>query len=152
AGDNRFSHPNLPSWSIYGSGYYGFSDIEGRGLKVAPYPDYNTFDPDMDERIVNPYQAKRTHDFVKKRFPGLANQPIVESRVCQVTNSVDGNFIIDQLPSSENTWIVGAGSGGGFKHGPSIGEYAAKRVLGGKIGYLLRASRQKGHLFFALAT
>ena len=47
-----------------------------------------------------------------------------------MTNSVDGNFIIDQLPSSENTWIVGAGSGGGFKHGPSIGEYAAKRILG----------------------
>ncbi|MEM1122536.1 MAG: FAD-dependent oxidoreductase [Bacteroidota bacterium] len=130
AGDSRFSHPNLPSWSIYDSGYYGFSDIEGRGLKVAPYPDYNTFDPDLDERIVNPYQAKRAHDFVKKRFPALANQPIVESRVCQVTNSVDGNFIVDQLPTSENTWIVGAGSGGGFKHGPSIGEYAAKRVLG----------------------
>jgi len=85
AGNDQFSHPNLPSWSIYGSGYYGFSDIEGRGLKVAPYPDYNSFDPDMDERIV------------------------------------------------KNTWIVGAGSGGGFKHGPSIGEYAAKRILGEEV-------------------
>jgi len=133
AGNDQFSHPNLPSWSIYGSGYYGFSDIEGRGLKVAPYPDYNSFDPDMDERIVNPYQAKRAHDFVKKRFPGLANQPIIESRVCQVTNSVDGNFIVDQLPSSDNTWIVGAGSGHGFKHGPAIGEYAAKRILRAQV-------------------
>lgn len=129
AGNDQFSHPNLPSWSVSGSGYYGFSDIEGRGLKVAPYPDYNSFDPDMDERIVNPYQAKRAHDFVKKRFPALADQPIIESRVCQVTNSVDGNFIVDQLPFSENTWIVGAGSGHGFKHGPAIGEYAAKRIL-----------------------
>lgn len=132
-GDNRFSHPNLPSWSIYGSGYYGFSDIEGRGLKVAPNPDYNTFDPDKDERLVNPYQVKRAHDFVKKRFPALADQPIIESRVCQVTNSVDGNFIVDQLPSSDNTWIVGAGSGHGFKHGPTIGEYAAKRILGAQV-------------------
>jgi len=130
AGNDQFSHPNLPSWSVYGSGYYGFSDIERRGVKVAPYPDYNSFDPDMDERIVNPYQVKRVHDFVKKRFPALANQPIIESRVCQVTNSVDGNFIVDQLPSSDNTWIVGAGSGHGFKHGPAIGEYAAKRILG----------------------
>jgi len=133
AGNDQFSHPNLPSWSVYGSGYYGFSDIEGRGLKVAPYPDYNSFDPDMDERIVNPYQAKRAHDFVKKRFPALADQPIIESRVCQVTNSIDGNFIVDQLPSSDNTWIVGAGSGHGFKHGPAIGEYAAKRILGGQV-------------------
>ncbi len=133
SGNNQFSHPNLPNWSVYGSGYYGFSDIEGRGLKVAPYPDYNSFEPDMDERIVNPYQAKRAHDFVKKRFPALADQPIIESRVCQVTNSVDGNFIVDQLPSSENTWIVGAGSGHGFKHGPAIGEYAAKRILGEQV-------------------
>ncbi len=133
SGDDRFSHPNLPEWSVYGSGFYGFPDIEGRGLKVAPYPDYNTFDPDMDERLVNPYQVKRAHDFVKRRFPALADQPIIESRVCQVTNSVDGNFIVDQLPSSNNTWIIGAGSGHGFKHGPAMGEYAAKRILGEQV-------------------
>ena len=72
---------------------------------------------------------KRAHDFVKKRFPALGDQPITESRVCQVTNSVDRNFIVDQHPSSDNTWIVGAGSGHGFKHGPAVGEYAAKRIL-----------------------
>ena len=129
-GDNQFSFPNLPEWSVYGSGFYGFPDIEGRGLKVAPYPDYNTFNPDTDERLINHYQVKRTHDFVKKRFPALGDQPITESRVCQVTNSTDGNFIIDQHPSSDNTWIIGAGSGHGFKHGPAIGEYAANRILG----------------------
>ncbi|MEM7372456.1 MAG: FAD-dependent oxidoreductase [Bacteroidota bacterium] len=130
AGDDRFSYPNLPEWSVTGSGYYGFPNIEGRGLKVAPYPDYNSFDPDIDERLVNPYQAKRAHDFVKQRFPALEDQPITESRVCQVTNSIDHNFVVDQLPSSENTFIVGGGSGHGFKHGPAIGEYAAKRILG----------------------
>ena len=132
-GNDKFSYPNLPEWSVSGSGFYGFPDIEGRGLKVAPYPDYNTFDPDTDERLINHYQVKRTHDFVKKRFPALSGQPITESRVCQVTNSVDSNFVVDQLPSSENTWIVGAGSGHGFKHGPAIGEYAAKRILGEQV-------------------
>lgn len=100
---------------------------------MAIYPDYNSFDPDTDERIINSYQVKRTHDFVKQRFPALSGQPITESRVCQVTNSIDGNFIVDQLPSSENTWIVGAGSGHGFKHGPAIGEYTAKRILGEQV-------------------
>ena len=47
-----------------------------------------------------------------------------------VANSVDGNFIVDQPLSSNNTWVVGAGSGHGFKHGPAIGEYAANRILG----------------------
>jgi glycine/D-amino acid oxidase-like deaminating enzyme len=133
AGNDQFSYPNLPEWSLIGAGYYGFPDINGRGLKVAPYPDHNAIDPDMDERLVNPYIVKRAHDFVKKRFPALSNQPIIEGRVCQITNSVDGNFIVDQLPSSDNTWIIGGGSGHGFKHGPAIGEYAAKRILGESV-------------------
>lgn len=132
-GDDRFSYPKLPEWSVSGSGFYGFPSIEGRGLKVAPYPDYNSFDPDTDERLINHYTVKRTHDFVKQRFPALKNQPITESRVCQITNSTDGNFIVDQLPSSDNTWIVGAGSGHGFKHGPAIGEYAARRIMGEQV-------------------
>ena len=136
-GDNRFSHPNLPEWSVAGSGYYGFPDIEGRGLKVAPYPDYNTFDPDTDERLINHYTVKRAHDFVKKRFPALSDQPITESRVCQVTNSIDRNFIVDQHPSWDNTWIVGGGSGHGFKHGPATGEYAANRILGNQTDPVL---------------
>lgn len=135
-GDDRFSFPNLPEWGVSGSGYYGFPDIEARGLKVAPYPDHNDFDPDLDERLTSLYQVKRTHDFVKKRFPALADQPIVETRVCQVTNSVDGNFIVDQYPESPNTWIIGGGSGHGFKHGPAIGEYAAERILGNAVEQL----------------
>lgn len=128
-GDDRFSYPHLPEWGVQGSGFYGFPDIEARGLKVAPYPDYNDFDPDHDERLTSLYQVKRTHDFVKHRFPALAAQPIVETRVCQVTNSVDGNFIVDPYPNSSNTWIIGGGSGHGFKHGPAIGAYAANRIL-----------------------
>jgi len=27
-------------------------------------------------------------------------------------------------------WLVGGGSGHGFKHGPALGEYVAGRVLG----------------------
>lgn len=30
-------------------------------------------------------------------------------------------------------WIVGGGSGHGFKHGPALGEYVASRVLEGGI-------------------
>ncbi len=131
-GDSRFSFPNLPEWSFQGTGYYGFPVIDGRGLKVAPYPDYNALDPDTDERIVNPYSAKRAHDFVNERFPALRGQPITESRVCQVTNSIDSHFIVDTHPDYNNVWIVGGGSGHGFKHGPGLGEYIARRVLEGE--------------------
>lgn len=129
-GDPRFSYPNLPEWSVQGSGWYGFPDIDNRGLKAAPYPDLNSLDPDTDERLVTPQQAKRAHDFIGHRFPALAGHPLTEGRVCQVTNSADMNFIVDRHPEADNVWIAGGGSGHGFKHGPAIGEYLAARVLG----------------------
>lgn len=129
-GDNRFSFPNLPAWSVRGTGWYGFPDVDNRGLKAAPYPDLNSLDPDTDERLVTPQQVKRTHDFVRERFPALAGQPITETRVCQVTNTAEGHFIADRHPDMENVWIAGGGSGHGFKHGPAVGEFTAQRVVG----------------------
>ena len=87
AGDNRFAYPNMPAWSIVRSGFYGFPDIQGRGFKVAPYPDYNSIDPDTDERLVSPNQVKRSREFLAHRFPGLTEAPISETRVCQVTDT-----------------------------------------------------------------
>ena len=108
--------------------YYGMPDIRSRGLKVAPWPDNNSLDLDLDERRVNNYEVKRTYEFVAKRFPGLAGQPMVEGRVCQLTNSKDSHFIVDQHPELENVWFACAGSGHGYKHGPAFGEYTAKRI------------------------
>ena len=137
-GDAGYAFPNFPTWSVIGSGYYGFPDIENRGFKVAPYPDNNTIDPDSDERLIMPHQVKRGRAFLKHRFPGLADMPISETRVCQVTDTVDRNFMADQHPDSGNAWIVGGGSGHGFKHGPNVGEHVAKRILGEESdsGYL----------------
>jgi glycine/D-amino acid oxidase-like deaminating enzyme len=38
--------------------------------------------------------------------------------------------LIDRHPEIENVWLVGGGSGHGFKHGPSVGEYVAAHVRG----------------------
>jgi glycine/D-amino acid oxidase-like deaminating enzyme len=71
--------------------------------------------------------AART--FITKRFPALKHAPIVESRVCQYENTSNGDFLIDRHPDCENVWLVGGGSGHGFKHGPSLGEYVAALAL-----------------------
>lgn len=131
AGDPRFSYPNLPNWSFQGARFYGFPDLHGRGLKAAPYPDYNTIDMDVDERLINPIEVKRLRDFVKLRFPALKDQPISESRVCQITSSEDEHFIIDKHPENKNLWFACGGSGHAFKHGPALGEYLSKRILEG---------------------
>ena len=132
-GDARFAYPNLPTWSVRDSGYYGFPDIEHRGFKVAPWPDLNSINPDVDERLTVPQTVKRGREFLAHRFPGLGKMPITEARVCQITSTVDSNFIADQHPGSDNTWLIGGGSGHGFKHGPGVGEYVAKRILGKEV-------------------
>jgi glycine/D-amino acid oxidase-like deaminating enzyme len=55
---------------------------------------------------------------------------LLETRVSPRTDSVDGHFIVDQHPELDNVWIVGGGSGHGFKHGPMMGEHVAQRVAG----------------------
>ncbi|MGE0590734.1 MAG: NAD(P)/FAD-dependent oxidoreductase [Cyclobacteriaceae bacterium] len=131
SGDDRYAYPNFPVW--LDGNMYGMPDLRGQGLKVAPFPDYNTIDPDTDERMVNPYITKKVHDYVNFRFPGLKNQPIVSTRVCQLTFSKDEHFIIDQHPDMKNVWFVCAGSGHGFKHGPALGDYVANRILNNKV-------------------
>jgi glycine/D-amino acid oxidase-like deaminating enzyme len=131
AGDDRFSYPNLPNYSEDSSeGYYGFPSIDNRGFKVCPVGELTAFDPDTDERLVSSYQVKRARDYLGLRFPALKNEPLVETRVCQLEMSVDEHFVIQRHPAWGNVWMVGAGSGHGYKHGPVVGEYVANRVLG----------------------
>jgi glycine/D-amino acid oxidase-like deaminating enzyme len=62
------------------------------------------------------------------RLPALKNAPLLEARVCQYENTSNGDFLIDRHPDFENVWLVGGGSGHGFKHGPAVGEYVAARI------------------------
>jgi len=39
---------------------------------------------------------------------------------------------LDRHPEAENVWIVGGGSGHGFKHGPAVGEMVSEAVLATK--------------------
>ncbi|HJO03567.1 MAG TPA: FAD-dependent oxidoreductase [Acidobacteriota bacterium] len=126
--DNRFIYPNCPTWDVQGA--YGFPSIEGRGWKVAPYFDSIPFDPDTGERIVTVEEIEHARQFVRRSFPALGDQPVLESRVCQYENSVDQHFIVDQHPEMDNVWIVGGGSGHGYKHGIMMGDYVAHRVVG----------------------
>jgi glycine/D-amino acid oxidase-like deaminating enzyme len=36
---------------------------------------------------------------------------------------------VDRHPSQENVWLLGGGSGHGFKHGPAVGEMMAELIL-----------------------
>ncbi len=131
AGSLQFAQPALPTWLYLRDEFYGMPDLESRGFKVADDHHGPIVDPDTRPRMASVQAIAAARNFIAKRFPALKNAPIVESRVCQYENSSNGDFLIDRHPEFENVWLVGGGSGHGFKHGPSLGEYVAGLVLQG---------------------
>jgi sarcosine oxidase len=129
-GDPRFAPPALPTWLFQGEEVYGMPDIEARGLKVALDRHGERVDPDTQSRLPSREGAEWARAYVARRFPALEDAPIVETRVCQYENTSSGDFLIDRHPEFANVWLVGGGSGHGFKHGPAVGEYTAALILG----------------------
>jgi sarcosine oxidase len=134
AGDTRFTPPMTPTWIDYSAETYGMPDLENRGFKLAFDRHGEAIDPDTAERNLTENSLEMARAFLARRFPALAGAPLVEARVCQYENTSNGDFLIDRHPDFDNVWLVGGGSGHGFKHGPALGEYVAARVIeGGEI-------------------
>jgi glycine/D-amino acid oxidase-like deaminating enzyme len=131
AGDNRYDAGALPAWIDLGDEvWYGVPGGEQRGFKIADDAHGPAHDPSTTERMVSSAGMKSAAEYLGYRFPGLKGAPLTESRVCQYTNTPDGDFIADQHPGARNVWLLGGGSGHGFKHGPALGEIMAAQVLG----------------------
>ncbi|HUQ13210.1 MAG TPA: FAD-dependent oxidoreductase [Novosphingobium sp.] len=130
-GDPRFSPPALPVWADFNGGdmVYGLPDLEGQGFKLAFDRHGAVVDPDTQDRRVSADGIAGARAYLARRFPGLADAPYVHGRVCQYENSSNGDFLIDRLPGHERVWLVGAGSGHGFKHGPAVGRRVADHIL-----------------------
>jgi glycine/D-amino acid oxidase-like deaminating enzyme len=133
SGDPRFTGEGFPVW-IDGSDRsgYGIPGSSLTGFKLASGPRGPLFDPTSDERMPTPERMEMAREYMRFRFPDMKDAPLLEARVCPYSNTVDSNFIVDRHPEAENVWLVGGGSGHGFKHGPAIGELAAGLALGQK--------------------
>jgi glycine/D-amino acid oxidase-like deaminating enzyme len=134
AGDTRFAPGALPVWADFNEGdmFYGMPDLEARGFKIAHDLHGPPIDPDHGDRIASAENLAKVRRYLQRRFPALAARPLVEARVCQYENSSNGDLLIDRHPDWNNVWLVGAGSGHGFKHGPAVGQRVADLVTGAK--------------------
>lgn len=130
AGDKRFAPPAMPGWLFQADLTYGVPDLESRGFKIALDRHGPSFDPDNGARVPTAEGINAMRTYLAERFPALASVPLVEARVCQYENTSNGDFLVDRHPEFENVWLVGGGSGHGFKHGPAMGEYVAGRLMG----------------------
>ena len=135
---------DLPVWADLP--FYGFPSLEGRGFKVANDTHGAAMDPDTADRRASVAGEDAARAFLARRFPSLARAPLSETRVCQYENSSDGHFVIDRHPGLDNVWLVGCGSGHGFKHGPAVGSHVAELVTGAakpRAPFLLASKAQR---------
>ena len=130
AGDMRFHDSNTPVWADHRDHfYYGIPGTDRRGFKIADDTRGPDFDPTNGERVIDPATLKNVREYIAFRFPALREAPLIETRVCQYEQTPDSHFIIDRHPENENVWLVGGGSGHGFKHGPAVGEMMAELIV-----------------------
>jgi glycine/D-amino acid oxidase-like deaminating enzyme len=130
SGDDRYAPDKLPVWIDFEGSFYGFPAFDGLAAKACPdwlgpieRPDDST-----REAAASTIEASRT--LLRRRFPSLADQPVVRTWTCFYEVTPDANFVIDRHPALADTWIAGGGTGHAFKHGPVIGEYLAALVTG----------------------
>lgn len=128
AGDRRFSPPHLPVWMDFGNEAYGIPDLQRRGAKFAFDRQGPPFDPDSDDRLVSPQGIAQMRAFLARRFPDLADAPLLEGRVCQYCTTSNADFLVARHPSFNNVWLVGGGSGHGFKHGPAVAQLLVDHI------------------------
>lgn len=133
AGDRRFAPPAMPIWIDFQDLVYAIPDLENRGFKIAIDRHGPPFDPDTSDRVVTTESVTKVRQYLARRLPELQSQPLLETRVCQYENTSNGDFLIDRHPAFDNVWLVGGGSGHGFKHGPALGEYVTARITDGGI-------------------
>ena len=107
-----------------GKSFYGFPDIDGRGVKVAEHlsgADVGNI-AELD-RTITAQDSQSIQHLARKYLPDL-NGP-THSKVCAYPMTSDGHFIIDRLTGSKRI-IVGVGlCGHGFKFAPALGEALA---------------------------
>jgi monomeric sarcosine oxidase len=153
AGNRSFLATELPTWIDFKDEAYGLPDLEGRGVKIATDRHGPAFDPDAGNRVVTDEGLTEVRQCLARRLPALKYAPVIEARVCQYENTSNGDFLIDRHPQFDNVWLVGGGSGHGFKHGPVVGEYVAARIAGSneeiepRFSLESKASEQKRAVF-----
>ena len=119
-----------PGFCDYDSSFYGHGELGGLGMKVASDSFGGEIDPDDVDRVPEAASEALARDYLERRFPALAGARVAGTRVCQYDLTGDTHFLVAPHPERARWWLVGGGSGHGFKHGPALGEYVADCIEG----------------------
>jgi sarcosine oxidase len=108
---------------------YGFPDL-GRGLKLGFHDLGPLFDTDAPRQPTPPDEILAAQGYLARRLPALGPADLISTHVCHYENTPNGDFLVDAHPQAKNVWLVGGGSGHGFKHAPALAAYAVDAISG----------------------
>ncbi|MGW0806532.1 NAD(P)/FAD-dependent oxidoreductase [Nonomuraea sp. NPDC002799] len=123
-----WSIPETPAWVDYGASVYGHGDVDGTGMKATSDVEGPPYEPEHGTRVVDPISVERARGYLGRRFPSLAQAPVLFSQVCQYTLTPDAEWVIAEV--SPGVWLMGGESGHGFKHAPALARYVAGALDG----------------------
>ncbi len=126
----EWATPPVPGWLDFDTSFYGHGLIEPHGMKVSNDAEGEPVDPDGRPEQADSAYVQRSRDYLAHRFPALAGAAIRSAPVCHYSITDDGGFVFASHPEHPRVWLLGGGSGHGYKHGPALAEQAS-RVLSG---------------------
>ncbi len=121
-----------PAWLENDRSVYGFPDLDGLGLKAANDSIGPTVDLEKPVREPDHAVEREVQQYLAYRFPQLSGVRLLRTHVMHYEMSPGRTFLIGPLPGQDRVWLLGGGSGHGFKHGPALGEYVADVLEGRK--------------------
>jgi sarcosine oxidase len=128
-GGPAWAQPGVPGWVDYDRAMYGTGDLDGLGAKMALDIEGPPLGPDAPLPAGGDTEAA-VRAYVAERFPDLAGAPLKEVRCCRYELSPDSHFLAAPHPDAPGVWLLGGGSGHGFKHGPAMAERVAAALRG----------------------
>ena len=125
----EWASPSVPGWLDFDASVYGHGSIEPHGMKVASDREGEPIEPGLRPE---PREAAlgAAAEYLAARFPALAGAPVRSAPGCHYSLTSDGNFVFAAHPEHDRVWLLGGGSGHGFKHGPALAEHAADVLAG----------------------
>jgi glycine/D-amino acid oxidase-like deaminating enzyme len=114
---------SAPGWIDFDASFYGHGLIEPYGVKVAS----DREGPPVEPGVRMPGDAAAAADYLAARFPALAGARVRSAPACHYSLTDDGNFLFGR---HHGVWLLGGGSGHGYKHGPAVAEHVADVLAG----------------------
>ncbi len=130
------------------TGWYGFPAQPDGVVKIANHGAGMDLPPGVDAEIPEKYFVA-LREFLRESLPGLADAPIVKTRICWYCDCFDGDFFIDKHLEKPGLFVAAGGSGHGFKFAPALGKIIADGLEGkeNKFAHRFRWRQAGGRRF-----